>query len=150
MGAPGSLTHTYDALTALHDTATAITADDAGQVGGSDQIVDLGTGVTRGDMQVDVSAIDVAGGDELYHVILEGSNSPTFASGVVPLAVLTLGDAAVMIGGGDTDGGPGRYIVPFRNERDGVVYRYVRLFLDVTGASASLTFAARLGRSHRD
>ena len=147
---------TFDTLLELEDGAAAVTADTAGQVGGSDQILDVGgdgkpdsadreqEAELHGNMQVDVSAIDIVSNDEVYHVILQGSSESDFASDIVNLAILSLADAAVAIGGSDEDGATGRFIVPFTNERNGTTYRFLRVFVDVTGTTPSITYTARL------
>ncbi len=43
----------------------------------------------EGNMVVDVSAIEIADNDEVYKISLQGSNSATFASGIVDLAILS-------------------------------------------------------------
>jgi len=49
--------------------------------------------------------------------------------------------------GGDQDSAIGRYIVPFRTERNGTTYQYVRLYTDVTGSIATgINFSAYLGK----
>ena len=121
---------TYDDALLLKD-AGLVAADDAGQVGGSDVILDIGSGMVEGDLVVDITAIEIASDTELYRIYLEGSNSATFASGIVPLACLEVGAKEVI--DGDTDSAVGRYTVPFRNERAGTLYRYIRVYTDVTG-----------------
>jgi hypothetical protein len=61
------------------------------------------------------------------------------------LAVLILGAAEVI--GGDVDSSTGRYQVPFRNERNGTKYRYLRVYTDVSGTIATgINFTAYLGK----
>lgn len=117
----------------LHDGLVA--ADAVGSVDGDDIIADLGAGLVEGHAVVDVSAIEIASNDEIYKISLQGSNSATFASGIVDLAEITLGAAEVI--GGDVDSTVGRYIVPFRTEKNGTIYRYVRAYTDVAGAIAT-------------
>lgn len=135
--------YTFDALLELKD-AGAVTSDDAGTVDASDKIVDLGAARCDGVMVVDVSALSVADGDERYDVKLQGSSSSTFASGIVNLATLVLGDSSVT--GASADSTTGRYEVPFTNEHDGTVYRYVRAFVDGTGTSWSINYTAWLAK----
>jgi hypothetical protein len=106
-------------------------------------IIDLGSDAAfKGEMLIDVSAIDIADTDETYQLILMGSASATLASGIVHLASITVGDAATIANQGDVDSTTGRYIVPFSNILNDVAYRYVRLSTDVTGTSPSITFSA--------
>jgi hypothetical protein len=123
--------------------AGLVAADAAAQVGGSDQIVDLGAGLVEGHLVVDVTAIEIASNDEAYKISLQGSNSATFASGIEDLAILELGALEAI--GGDVDSTVGRYRVPFRTEKNGTVYRYVRAYTDVTGSIATgINYSARL------
>jgi hypothetical protein len=122
--------------------AGLIAADAAAQVGGSAKVLDLGVGLVEGDIVIDVSAIEIATGDERYNIIAQFSSSSTFASDVVIGAILPLGDGstiATAFGGSgvDVDDGAGRFVLPFRNERNGVWRRYMRLFTDVTGTIAT-------------
>lgn len=88
---------------------------------------------------VDVSAIELDTTDEAYTIILEGSNSATFASGIEPLCVLTLGAAAaaLYLGNVDVSSDTGRYVVPGWNQRNETTYRYVRLRTHVGGTVAT-------------
>ena len=75
--------------------------------------------------------------------VAQGSNSPTFASGIENLAVMDLGNTAVRLGGAGTSliGG---YEVGFTNEQADVIYRYIRLFTVVAGTSPSINYNAFL------
>jgi hypothetical protein len=129
-------TFNFDDLLEMKD-AGLVAASDAAQVDSKDLILDTGGGFTQGNLILDVTAIEIASNDEIYTIILEGSNSATFANGIVPLAVALLGAQEVIVGGTDTDSTTGRYIIPFRNERDGTVYRYLRVYTVVAGAIAT-------------
>jgi hypothetical protein len=133
-----------DANLILHDKATAITADELGSVGGSASagILRIGAIDQVFDVAFDVSACDVATGDELYEVQILGSNSSSFASGVALLGVLQLGDATTLAGGTggvDTDKTTGRHILTVRNRITSTVYEYVRLNVEMIAAGQSIT-----------
>lgn len=133
--------YTFDAELEFKD-AGLIAADAAALVDGVAKIVDVGTGLFEADMVIDVSALEIASGDERYSVIIQGSSSPTFASDIAILAVLPLGDGTTIgtaFGGSgvDVDDAVGRYILPFRNERNNVYYQYLRTWTDVAGAIAT-------------
>ena len=110
---------------------------DAGLVAASangDYILDLGAGLVDGFLVVDVSAIEVASGDETYKIYLEGSNVAAMTSGSVELAAQHMGvagDAA------DDPTGTGRFAIPFRNEQNGTNYRYVRIYMEIAGTVAT-------------
>jgi hypothetical protein len=138
----------FDAATELKD-AGLIAADAAAQVGGADQILDLaaddgvdgppsGSDGSRidGTVIVDVSAVEIASNDENYKIIAQVSNSPTFASGIKNVGILELADTVVASGGAD-DGEVGHYEFGISNEVNGVAFRYLRLFTDVSGTIAT-------------
>ena len=130
---------TYDhALLLKAAGLVAVTA--AGSV-----ILDLGDGFMAGDLVIDVTALEVAGGDEIYTIRLEGSNVAAMTSGSVVLAGTELGNATAPA---DADTGLGRHIVPFTNELNGVLYRYVRIHTTVAGVIATgINFTAFLAKS---
>lgn len=127
--------YTFDALLEFKD-AGLVAADAAATVDSVAKIVDVGEGLFEGDMIVDVSAIEIASNDERYEIQVQLSDSSSFASGVVGGATLVLGALEILIGT-DTDSTTGRYILPFRNEVNGVWYRYARLYVNVTGTIAT-------------
>lgn len=116
----------------------ALNLKDAGLVAATaaeSTIIDLGSGVTDGYLVIDVSAVETASTDETYDIRLEGSNVSGMGSGSVTLACAPqMGNAAAPA---DADTSTGRFVVPFRNEQNGTVYRYVRLHTTVAGAIAT-------------
>lgn len=126
---------TFDYNLYLKD-AGLLAASAACQVGGSDKILDLGTGRIEGEVVIDVSACEVDTGDELYQIGVQISSSATFASDIYEVGTLKLGDAAVLPG--DVDMTTGRFILPFVNEMgDGLVKRYLRLYVTISGTIAT-------------
>lgn len=125
---------TFDAIMEFKD-AGLVAASAAATVGGVAQIVECGTGLFKADMVVEASAIEVDTGDERYTIIVQGSNSATFANTIVPLGGMELGvDVANLK---SADDAPGRYVVPFQNERNGTFYRYLRVYTVVAGTIAT-------------
>ena len=140
--------YVVDTQTELEDGAGAITTSAVGStasfdLGGLDQ---TNAAVVYGDLVVDVSAIDATTGDELYELILEGSTSSTFASGIEEVARMHLGGTTGLNGGQDIASGTGRYVVSFSNERNGRTYRYVRLNFVLSGTTPSITCTAFLAK----
>lgn len=131
----GSRTFTFDALLQLKD-AGAITSSAAAQVSGSNKILDMGAGRFDGVVTVDVSAIDIVSNDEEYNIIIQGSNSASFASGIENLAMLNLGATEVRDGGGQ-DSTVGRYEIHVTNEQADTVYRYIRAYTFIAGTSTT-------------
>lgn len=107
-------------------------------------ILDIGPGLVDCDLVLDVSAIEVATGDEIYTVYVEGSNVEAMTSGSVILATAQLGNVAAP---SDADTATGRFIFPFRNELNGTIYRYVRLHTAIAGTIATgINFTAFLAK----
>lgn len=132
---------TYDKGALLHDGASAIIADGAGQVGGSAKILDIGAAAMFGVVVVDVSACDVSSNDEGYTLHVQGSNDASMTTGKIGLAAGFLGADAALLG--DAARSTGRLLIPFINVgSDGTIYRYVRLYADVAGTTPSITFTA--------
>lgn len=137
----GSRNYTFDALLQLKD-AGAVTANGGAQVGGQAKILDMGAGRFDGTAVVNVSAI-TTGADNAYDLIIQGSNSPSFASGVENLAQINLGNTAARDGGAQTSV-PGMYEIGVTNEQADVIYRYVRAYVRVAGTTPSINFTAFL------
>lgn len=137
----------YDANLLLEDSldasgvASPIVASQEGKVLDVAKIVDLGDGLVEGNMIIDIDDIDVAAADELYQIFLQGSNSATFAvaGGIRNLAMLELGSGELLTNATATTGDQGaddeRYVVPFRNEQGGTVYRYVRAYQEIANGT---------------
>lgn len=131
--------YTVDTLLQMKD-AGAITADGNAQVAAVDKIIDVGDAQMYADITIDISAIDVASADEKYEIYVEGSTDSGFASGIDALGMLEFGDSSVIQG--DVDSIVGRYILCFTNTRNIIVYRYIRLRIEVTGTTPSINFVA--------
>ena len=141
--------HTYDAGLLLKAAAlVASTADGT-------LIVDVGTGLYRGDLVIDVTALEIDSNDESYEVVLQGSSDAAFgtAANIAALTSITVGDkvstrlASGVLATG-TDDLPGRYTVAFRNERNGTTYRYLRIKTIVVGTIATgINYTAFLAKS---
>jgi hypothetical protein len=133
--------YTFDAELEFKD-AGLVAADAAALVDSAAKIVDVGVGLFEADMVIDVSAVEIATGDERYTIIIQGSNSSSFASGIAILCALPIGDGSTIgtaFGGSgvDVDDAVGRYVLPFRNERNGTFYQYLRIWTDVAGTIAT-------------
>lgn len=138
----GARAHNFDKLLELKD-AGAITSSAAAQVGGSNKIIDMGAARFDAVVKINVSAIDTTTGDEAYNILVQGSNSSTFASGVENLAALDLGGTSGRRGGGQTSVA-GVYEIPVTNEQADTVYRYVRLYTFCGGTTPSINYTAFL------
>lgn len=108
-------------------------------------IVDLGAGLVDGFLVVDMTACEIASGDERYTISLEGSNVAAMTSGSVCLAKKVFGNLVVPMDAALS--ASGRYVIPFRNEEGGTTFRYVRLSTLVAGTIATgINFSAFLAK----
>lgn len=144
MATLNKLSKTFDAELELKDAGLIAADENATQVDSSDAIIDLGAGRVEADLVLNVTACEVASGDEVYKVCTMFSNSATHASGVVAGPIFMLGDAAGIAAildaptvSPDTDNGTGRFIIPFTNEFAGISYRYMLLSVEVSGTIAT-------------
>ena len=129
---------TYDAATSLKAAGLLATSTDG-------TILDLGDGMVDGYLVVDLAACEIATGDEIYTVSLEGSNVAAMTSGSVCLAKKVFGNLVVPMDAALS--AAGRYVIPFRNEEGGTIYRYVRLSTLIAGTIATgINFAAFIAK----
>lgn len=137
-------TFPFDTELQLHDGATAVTADGAGQVGGAAKIIDMiGAANFTADLVIQVTALDITTGDESYEFLLQGSSSATFASDIATLGRIKLGDSTTLGSGVSADSAIGTHVAGVHNHVTQVggvsSYRYIRVFIDVTGTTPSFT-----------
>lgn len=164
MSFPNQRTYSFDANTVLSDNAAAYTATGYAQAYGADGVVDLGgnQGVTitlpsiddvssitpqqaRIDamLVVDVTAIDIASGNETYKIMLLVSNDPNFAAGnVVQAAGVMVGKGASLDGINMKDSVTGRYELGFTNNIAGSIYQFAKLYLVLAGATPSINISS--------
>lgn len=129
---------TYDHATLLK-AAGLVATSAAGSV-----ILDLGNGFMEADLVIDVTALEVATGDEIYTISLEGSSVAAMTSASVELAKITLGNNPAPA---DADTAVGRHVLPIRNELNGTLYRYVRVYTTVAGDIATgINYSAFLAK----
>jgi hypothetical protein len=126
---------TFDYALRLKD-AGLVAASAAAQVSSADKIVDVGAQRFDGRVIVDVSACETDTGNEKYVILIQGSTSATFATGVWNLAALPLGDSSVSLETVDT-AATRRQEIAFCNEVNGTCYRYIRAYTQVVGTIAT-------------
>ena len=127
----------YDALMLFKD-AGLVAASAAATVAAAAKVVDVGTGLFKACMILDVSALEIASNDEIFDIVIQGSPDAAFtATGVVELAQLSLSAAEVKRTDCNRDDAEGRYKLYFDNEFDGSLYRYIRVYTVVDGAVAT-------------
>jgi hypothetical protein len=132
----GQRTYNFDIQTLLKD-AGLVAASAAAQVGGSNQILDMGPARFEAVAVIDVTAVEIDTTNEDYTIVAQGSNSATFATGVQNLGMIDVGANATGRPGGAIDSLVGRYELMFTNEQADVTYRYIRLYTKVVGTIAT-------------
>ena len=144
--------YTFDSATLLQNSV-AVTADAAGTVASAARVITLGTSFVAGVIILDVTAVEVATGNELYIVTLEGSLALAMTSPVV-LAAHPLGHTSVIPAANrHASSTVGRYYMHFSNHQNGVTYPYVALYTDCTGTTndtTGLTFSAWIAKTGVD
>ncbi len=142
---------TFDVLLVLQDSDT-IAASQAGEVDGSAVIRDIGSTGTNSKVSkfkaqalIDITAIKISGNDELYNIDIQGSNESDFADTFVTLATLDVGAKEVLRS--DVDSVIGRTILPFNNEQQGTLYRYIRAYITTVGTDETITMSIRVGKN---
>lgn len=96
----------------------------------ADKSFDTGGGRTRGDMVINVYAVPNILASTKFTMRLQGSKNSAFST-IDDLVILELGDSTQISGGSDLT--TGRYILPFTNDLDGTVYRYLRHYITMGG-----------------
>lgn len=134
---------TFDFAHRMKD-AGLVAASAAAQVGGVDRILDVGAARLDARVIVDTTAVEVDTGNELYQVVVQGSNSATFADTIVTLGEQRFGDSSVTLESVDTPAA-GRREIAFANEQNGTIYRYIRVYTIVAGTIATgINYVANL------
>lgn len=137
---------TFDYSLRLKD-AGLVAASAAATVASVAKILDMGASRFDGRAVIDLTACEVATGNEQYIIIVQGSTSSSFGSGIVNLGAVLLGDSSVSLESADTAAVTRREIF-FSNEVDGTLYRYVRLYTFVAGTIATgINYAAFLAKA---
>lgn len=138
---PGGI---FDANLEFKD-AGLVAASAVATVDGAAKVIDVGTGLFKGEMIIDVSAISLEGNDEIYDIIVQGSTVAAFATdtAIAELAAINLSAAEVKRSDCNKDDTTGRYKIYFDNENDGTYYRYLRIYTVVAGSpSTGINFTA--------
>jgi hypothetical protein len=129
---------TFDANLEFKD-AGLVAASAAATVDSAAKVIDVGEGLFRGCMIIDVSALEIASNTEIYDIIIQGSTVAAFATdtAIAELAALNLSAAEVKRSDCNKDDSTGRFKIYFDNENDGSYYRYLRVYTVVAGDVAT-------------
>lgn len=126
----------YDVKTILK--AAGLVAASANGTG-----IEVGSGKINARMVVDVSAVEIADGDEVYALHFVGGDDASFTNWT-SLACLELGASTTGIEG-NVDSEIGRHEIIVSNEKGGVIYPHVRLRTVVSGTvGTGINFSAYL------
>jgi len=125
--ARGRLVDDLLVLKAKGTVATSMVGEDPV---GTDKSYDTGGGRTRGDVAINVYAVPNILASTKFTFRLQGSKNAAFTT-INDLVITEIGDATQISGGSDLT--TGRYIVPFTNDLDGTVYRYLRHYITMGG-----------------
>jgi len=123
---------TFDADLEFKD-AGLVASSAAATVDSTAKYVDVGNGLFKGCLIIDVSALEIADGDEIYTICVQGSTGTTFAntSASATLAKIEIGAATpLLLGAVDA---VGRYKLYFDNEHNGTYFQYLRVYTVVAG-----------------
>jgi hypothetical protein len=121
----------------LMKDAHLVAADDPAQVAGADKIVDLGPGRVDGRVLVNITVIEVDSDNERYFIQTQFSDVFDFDTGsevikngpCLQVGALEITDESV-------DTPIGEYELPFTNQINGTIYRYMRIRTQVEGTIA--------------
>ena len=128
-----------------YDNATLMKAAGLVAASADGSIIDLGAGLFDGFLVIDLTGCEIATGDEIYTVSVEGSSVAAMTSASVCLAKKVFGNLVVPMDAALS--AAGRYVVPFRNEEGGTLQRYIRLSTLVAGDVATgINFTAFLAK----
>jgi len=129
---------TFDADLEFKD-AGLVAASAAATVDSAAAVIDVGTGLFKACMIIDVTALDIDGNNEIYDIIVQGSTVAAFATAgsIVELAALNLSAKEVKRSDSDKDDAVGRFKIYFDNENNGTEYRYLRVYTVVAGDGVS-------------
>lgn len=119
----------------------AVVSSGYGTVDAAAKVVNLKDGLVRGNVIIEVAAMAMQDNDEIYTIVLLGADDENFTK-EVPLATLELGVREIREG--NRDAKLGRYVMPFQNEQNGVIYPHVRVRHVLAGTSPSINYQARL------
>jgi len=129
---------TFDAEMEFKD-AGLVASSAAAQVDSAAAVIDVGDGLFKACMILDVTALDIDGNNELYDIVVQGSTVAAFATAgsIVELAAINLSAKEMKRTDSDKDDAVGRFKIYFDNENNGTYYRYLRVYTVCAGAGIS-------------
>jgi hypothetical protein len=126
----------------LHDGT--VTASGYGLVDAAAVVLNLGSGLTRMNVILNISAIKISADNEIYTVHVQAGNNASFTKSL-SLCSKELGHNSVLQG--SLDSKISKIVLGCQNEHAGTVYPYIRIRFVVAGSSPSITLSAFLHES---
>jgi len=121
--------------------AGAVTSSGYGEVEEAAKVLNLGSGLIRANLIIEVAAMAMQDNDESYTLVLMGGDDESFTN-TVALASVEIGCKEVTES--NLDSKLGRYVVPFENEKNGIIFPYVRIRHAISGTTPSINYNCRL------
>ena len=134
----------FDRYLILNDSEK-YTSSGHGEVEGQAQVVNLGEGLVRGNVIIDIYEIKISNNDELYRLQIMGGSDQSLTE-TVSLCQLELGAADAVEG--NQDALISRNIMPFQNEQAGTIYPFVRIRHELSGTNPEINYFSMLGKDH--
>ena len=132
----------FDNTHIIHDGT--VTASGYGQVDASPVVINLGSGLTRMNVILNISAIKISADNEIYTVHVQAGNNASFTKSL-SLCSKELGHNSVLQG--SLDSKISRVVLGCQNEHGGMIFPYIRLRFVVAGTNPSITLSAFLHES---
>ena len=135
----------WDSLCEMKDSY-ALTASALASVDSVAKIFDTGGGYTEGVLDLNVTVSTASSHTNLFTISLQGSASSSFATPIVELANLQIGDATALRS--TRLAGVGLYKLRWSNMFNGTVYRYMRVYTTMAGGTigAGVNYTAILSK----
>ncbi len=131
----------FDTDYILEDGAATKIASGYGQSGGEAAVANVGDGLVKANLIVDVSQMKMIDNDQSYQIHLMAGDDENFTN-EVSICCLEIGCKEIVEGSKDSK--LGRYVVGASNEMNGVKYPYLRLRHVLAGITPGITYKARL------
>lgn len=129
----------FDALASFLAAATPISLADAGTVAGPN-IIKLGEGPGLFEAIIEVASLTVTTTKEI-HIEIRGGDSDVGTGVTKVLAAIRLGGNSATTGRIDPASAPGTYRIVFRNEAEGKIYGYAKLYAVATTTGVAVNIS---------
>lgn len=118
-------------------------------LGTGNQSVDFGGAYYKGEIIIDVAAMDVVSTNEIYDIIFVLTNTAAFSDNddLYERISISLGAAGAKRTSANADSVVGRYTLGLDNEMAGTIYRYGRIQCVIGGTTPSISYQAFMARN---